>query len=56
MGLVMSMFSDKHPRDLGPPPANPESGDHDWKPFDFVMHKCVCVLSMSWCFWGMGVA
>ncbi|KXZ52675.1 hypothetical protein GPECTOR_9g721 [Gonium pectorale] len=39
LGIVAVFVCDKHPSILGPPPARPMDEQHDWQPFDFVLHK-----------------
>ena len=39
LGIVATFMTDKHPDILGEPPKNPMEEDHDWQPFDFVLHK-----------------
>lgn len=43
LGLVATFITERHPNEaLGSePPANPMSDNHDWEPFDFVLHKFV---------------
>ncbi|KXZ52674.1 hypothetical protein GPECTOR_9g720 [Gonium pectorale] len=39
--LLAVFVCDKHPSILGEPPASPMDEQHDWQPFDFVLHKFV---------------
>ena len=39
LGIVATFVTDRHPSALGPPPQHPMEDDHDWEPFDFVLHK-----------------
>lgn len=39
LGIVATFMTDKHPDILGEPPKNPMEDEHDWQPFDFVLHK-----------------
>ncbi|GIM04429.1 hypothetical protein Vretimale_9010 [Volvox reticuliferus] len=39
LGIVATFVTDRHPRTLGTPPAQPMEDEHDWEPFDFVLHK-----------------
>ncbi|GFR41631.1 hypothetical protein Agub_g2358 [Astrephomene gubernaculifera] len=39
LGIVATFVTDRHPSQLGQPPAQPMEEDHDWEPFDFVLHK-----------------
>ncbi|KAG2452092.1 hypothetical protein HYH02_003127 [Chlamydomonas schloesseri] len=39
LGIVATFVTDRHPSALGRPPAHPMEDDHDWEPFDFVLHK-----------------
>ncbi|KXZ50551.1 hypothetical protein GPECTOR_16g726 [Gonium pectorale] len=39
LGIVATFVTDRHPSTLGTPPASPMEDDHDWEPFDFVLHK-----------------
>ncbi|GIM10649.1 hypothetical protein Vretimale_14246 [Volvox reticuliferus] len=42
MLTLTSVFCcDKHPSILGTPPARPMDEEHNWQPFDFVLHKFV---------------
>ncbi|GLI71569.1 hypothetical protein VaNZ11_016833 [Volvox africanus] len=42
MLTLTSVFCcDKHPSILGSPPARPMDEQHNWQPFDFVLHKFV---------------
>ncbi|GLC71676.1 hypothetical protein PLESTF_001148300 [Pleodorina starrii] len=39
LGIVATFVTDRHPSQLGRPPAQPMEDEHDWEPFDFVLHK-----------------
>ncbi|KAG2492963.1 hypothetical protein HYH03_008870 [Edaphochlamys debaryana] len=41
LGIVAVFCTDKHPSQLGSPPADPMEDRGDWSPFDFVLHKFV---------------
>mmetsp|Transcript_6312 Transcript_6312/g.13904 ORF Transcript_6312/g.13904 Transcript_6312/m.13904 type:complete len:915 (+) Transcript_6312:68-2812(+) len=41
LGIVATFVTDKHPDILGTPPKHPMEEDHDWEPFDFVLHKYI---------------
>jgi len=39
LGIVATFITDRHPDVLGPMPRHPMEDQHDWMPFDFVLHK-----------------
>ncbi|GAX78760.1 hypothetical protein CEUSTIGMA_g6197.t1 [Chlamydomonas eustigma] len=39
LGVVGTFMTTRHPDTLGSPPEDPMGEDHDWHPFDFVLHK-----------------
>ncbi|GIL64690.1 hypothetical protein Vafri_18544, partial [Volvox africanus] len=39
LGIVATFVTDRHPATLGTPPAQPMEDEHEWEPFDFVLHK-----------------
>ncbi|KAG2483121.1 hypothetical protein HYH03_018011 [Edaphochlamys debaryana] len=39
LGIIAVFVADRHPSCMGPPPAHPMEDEHDWEPFDFVLHK-----------------